>query len=607
MKYLLTFLLLYCSSAALAASITFDKLVTVNRCWLQQADVDRSVLPAGQQLSETGWIQLHLTLVEQTLRKRSVSGLSPEQARRRAASLGHLHEYRLAGRFPLNAQYRYRTPIFIDPDNNFCAVGYLLKASGHEKVSRMVASSRNLAYVKELFYPELDQWAADHGFTKEELAWIQPTYPPVLPSLTVGAGVNGTVYELAGDAAQEKLYVGGLFTHADGTIAAGNIAYVTESDGVYSWHNMGTGVNGPVYAITEYKGKIYVAGHFTEAGGQGANNIACWDGNSWKAVGCTYGTVYDLIVYKDDLYASGSFDVCASMSDVNVARWTGTHWQQIPGLSGRVNTMEVSGNDLLLGGAFVHDNEALNVIRWNAQDQYQAFGNKINNEVMDFERYRDTVYAVCKQTDPVDTAILFLQLKGNRWEEPQDYYLDFTATGGAASLNTLCTDVSGLNLMAGGHFNYRPMVGTFADHCIAVREQEYGKWFLVDSTIYKMTRFKGALYAGGAFKYGQFSDVVLNGITRSEKSTTGIPRVETPVMLHLFPNPVAGGQLTLRNDFGANACVLSDISGRILKKIVLYEDRHEQQILLPALAPGIYLMSVSNAKGYASQQKMVVQ
>src|SRR5690606_37189284 len=166
-------------------------------------------------------------------------------------ALDHLHAYMLAGAFPQNEDYTYRTPIFIDKHDNFCAVGYLVKATGYEQVSRMIAAKINLAYVREMDYPELFAWAKDYGFTVDELAWIQPTYGPSAPAFVIGQGTDGPVMEMyvgTGD----KLYVGGNFTNVNINTAAASIAYITESGNVDTWHTMGNGVNGTVLAIAEY-------------------------------------------------------------------------------------------------------------------------------------------------------------------------------------------------------------------------------------------------------------------------------------------------------------------------------------------------------------------
>jgi hypothetical protein len=55
-------------------------------------------------------------------------------------------------------------------------------ADGHIATAYHIASITNYAYVPELHFPELDEWAAGSGFTGEELALIQPIYTPCPPA-----------------------------------------------------------------------------------------------------------------------------------------------------------------------------------------------------------------------------------------------------------------------------------------------------------------------------------------------------------------------------------------------------------------------------------------
>lgn len=602
MKYLITLCLLLWGFTSRSETVTFDKLAEVNKCWKDQQDINKNALPAYRQLTETGWIKLHLSLVEQTLRNRPVSGLTRQQYQNRLNALDNLHQYWMAGKFPQNENYSYRTPIFIDNHNTFCAVGYLVKVSGNEATSRMIASKTNLAYVREMNYPELDQWAADYGFTKEELAWIQPGYAPTVQAAKVGNGVDGEVHELFADDADGKLYVGGSFVNADGNIVANNIAYVTEQNNVYTWHKMGAGVNGPVYAIVKFDNKIYVAGNFTMAGDQSVTNVAYWDGTSWHGAGCTYGELKDLIVFKNELYACGDFDVCAALSDVNFAKWNGTHWQQMPNLYGRVNTMEVMGDDLVLGGAFIYGSDTSNVVRWNEQSYYHAFGNSIGNEVMDFEWYHDTLYAACKQTLPSQLTNTLMQLNGNEWQVPANFsFLEFTSPTGPPSFNTLCIDNN--SMMIGGNFHYMPGMGTFARNCISINDDNF---FLLDSAVNKIVRFKGQIFAGGKFKHGgEFSTVELNGMARSG-STTSIPEIKSDYKVNISPNPIDDCVIIIENNFEADQLVLTDISGRQLQSISLKNSAAKQQVTLPAIASGVYIIGISNVKGEKILKKVVV-
>jgi hypothetical protein len=553
----------------------------------EQKDIPR--LPHYRTMSERQWIQTHLSLVEQTLRARDISKLSADQKEKRNQSLNDLHQYWQSGQFPINDQYAYRTPIFIDKYDNFCAVGYLVKASGNESVSRKIAAKTNLAYVRQMNYPELMTWANEYGFTIDELAWIQPGYPPEMNALPVGDGVDGEVLELFADDADDKLYVGGSFMTADGSIQANNIAYVTELAGVYTWHDMNKGVNGEVYAIEKFDGKIFIAGHFsmTMAGSTALANVAYWDGSAWQPAGCTYGTVKDLIVYGGQLYAVGDFDVCAAMSEVNFARWTGTMWQQIPFLEGHVNTVEIWNDKLLLGGSFQYYLLSANAILWDPVNNFQAFGNIIQNEVMDFQVYKGTMYAATKFSGGTDSTLL-KKLSGSSWvDEPLG--MNITST---TSYNTLCVDVD--TFLMGGKFTH-PMMMTGVSNCIGLFGT--GDWFLVDDAINKMTVFKGRLYAGGKFKKDmEYQGAPLNGIGyKQRKYPQNINDVKNGSGMIVYPNP-AGNSMTIKGLDKPTAFAIYNLAGQ-----KLLDGTTEGQVNISTLPAGNYLIRMTNEVNFGIQ------
>ncbi len=139
-------------------------------------------------------VQAHLRTVVTTLRTVPVD---PRRAAARTAALDALDAYADAGRFPrpsgpVTARLRrvqpprafagpgVRAPIFEDAHGTRCAVGHLLGLSRPDLVAR-VRDADNGVHLPELDAPEVDAWAAEHGFTRDELAWIQPGYCWELP------------------------------------------------------------------------------------------------------------------------------------------------------------------------------------------------------------------------------------------------------------------------------------------------------------------------------------------------------------------------------------------------------------------------------------------
>mgnify|MGYP007006706057 CR=1 FL=1 len=56
-----------------------QQLVILNHCWTEQNDIDSLNYPADNNLNYGEWIKVHLRLVEQTLRARPTSQLTPNQ------------------------------------------------------------------------------------------------------------------------------------------------------------------------------------------------------------------------------------------------------------------------------------------------------------------------------------------------------------------------------------------------------------------------------------------------------------------------------------------------------------------------------------------------
>lgn len=599
MKNLFFLLFILLAKSSFAEHTTYKKLIEVNHCWTEQKDITVQNFEGITAFSEKEWIQVHLALVEQTLRARRANHLNSSQQINRSRCLDILHLYGQEANFPINEDYAFRTPIFIDKYDNFCAVGFLVKETGNEAISRKIAAQTNLAYVREMNYTELGKWADDNGFTVDELAWIQPSYPPKSKTQKVGNGVDGFVQELFVDTATQQLFVGGKFIQADKSFVANNIAYVTENAGVYTWHKMGNGVKGQVNAIAKFDGKIFVAGSFDSASGMEAKNIAYWDGSTWNSAGCIDGVVNDLTVFEGVLYAAGNFKSCGADLGKNFAKWNGTEWTTIAGIEGGINTMEGFKDFLVLGGQFDYDTSSnVNAIKWNPTSNFHKYENKVVNEVMDFEVYGDTLHAACRRTIKSDTLKLLFKLTGDTWTnffDSKPSYYNFFASHDTLSFNTLCQESSSLNL--GGFFT------SISGMTVGQNTMAFGTyWLNVDSTVNKMVLYKDEMIVGGKFKTGRSYNytggevVELNGITMRKQWTTSIINNNSPTTsLKIYPNPAQSGQIIhIDNSYFATEYSISTVDGKQCNKGKLV---NKNEIQLPQLAAGIYFIELHNASG----------
>ncbi len=129
--------------------------------------------------SELAIVKAHLAYAEKLLKGKNAEHLSKEQQIKRKAILAHLHTYWQAEQFPVNTAYRNeRRPCFVDENKTICAVGYLIEETAGSELVKTINAKYQYAFIQEMELAELDLWITDNGFTKEEIATIQPAYMP---------------------------------------------------------------------------------------------------------------------------------------------------------------------------------------------------------------------------------------------------------------------------------------------------------------------------------------------------------------------------------------------------------------------------------------------
>lgn len=321
-------------------------LVEVNAQWAVQGHLNAEQDLPVHFTQEEQRIATHLQLVREHLAGHLPEGLGPAQVEQRMSLLQELERYAEAGRFPRNYVVPERNPVFIDPYGTPCAVGYLMIASGHAELAQRIDREMELAYVLDMDWPEIADWAAAHGFTAPELAWIQPGYPPEpLPFNPIGGGTNGPV-QMVAELPNGDLFLGGYFTQAGGT----PVQQVGLWNGV-SYVAMGAGLGGEVTCAAVLGTDLYVGGWQLD----GTSDLARWDGSTW-----TFSTVFQgkspritaLHVHNGVLYAAGEEVGFAGVSD-RVKRRSGEDWVDVgSALNGAVLALGSHNGVLVAAGAF---------------------------------------------------------------------------------------------------------------------------------------------------------------------------------------------------------------------------------------------------------------
>ena len=288
----------------------FQHLNDVNKEWSKQ-NVSMDILEKEVSFpSDQIRIQMHLILVEKVLRERIVINLTTSQVFNRNHFLDILKEYAASGVFPKNIYHQNRQPYFVDHLGTACAVGHLIQQSGATDLVEKIKVENNFAYLAELEieYPEINSWATENGFTTQELAWIQPGYPPASQTYSTfgnGGGVDGKINVMKTSADGNFLIMAGDFSEVDGVVANSIIAWDGEN-----WQTYGAGVEGEIHTITTHsQGQFYIGGNFILNGNEEFSNIAFWNGTSWEGLqkGEMNGTVYSLLFKNDELIAGGDF------------------------------------------------------------------------------------------------------------------------------------------------------------------------------------------------------------------------------------------------------------------------------------------------------------
>ena len=624
----LLLLFLFAHSNTFATATTFNKLCQVNKYWLEQQDIDKASLPESLFLTDREWIRFHLMKVEEILRNRNTSQLSASQSYNRNKCLGYLHSYWLTGNFPINDDYSFRTPIFIDKHDNFCAVGYLIKASGHEGLSRFIAAQSNLAYVRQMNYPELGIWAIENGFTVDELAWIQPTYPepisPVLPLLPNGFDVGPKC--MAIDTQHHKLYVGGDFVLMNTNQPAYGVAvYDIDSN---KWSTLLPNSYLGVTAMQVYHNDLFLS---VDYGGESNYRMQYFSldsqhrqflipAGSFSLQSDLSENVQTLVVWHDTLYAGGHFTFQDGNNMVkNVARWNGSSWGY-PGFSvpGQVNAFEEYQGQLIIGGAFDSTSTFAfkNIVAFDG-DSLKAVGSGLKNEVYSLKDFEGSLFAGCQIISTADTSGL-VYYDGTSW------HLIFT---GDYTFNTHDIKITTMavynpdSLIIGGTFvqdtNYY-----YAQNLaiVAVFSNQYYTMGLgnIDYGVNAISIFNNRIYVAGDFTRSEVSNpnvesagiyYNINGIGYCDFADATPVAINEPVNsdnlnFTLFPNPTTGSlKITPPTNTGANYNIeVTNLLGQTVYKT----NPTNNQLDVSNLAPGIYLLKLA-VNGVYQTSKFVKQ
>lgn len=115
------------------------------------------------------------------------------------------------------------------------------------------------------------------------------------------------------------------------------------------------GMENNVQVLEVYKDELYIAGFFTEVGGNAGNFIMRWDGETLKDLGGGADWwISSMLVHNGLLFVGGGFETVDGKYSPRVAYWDGNEWHSMGtddfGSQFGVYDMEIYNNELYISG-----------------------------------------------------------------------------------------------------------------------------------------------------------------------------------------------------------------------------------------------------------------
>ncbi|HMQ47631.1 MAG TPA: hypothetical protein PKA00_05780 [Saprospiraceae bacterium] len=554
-------------------------LYEVNKQWATQLPPTSALLEITQFKSDEARIQRHLQLVEQTLRERTALLEDGTLQANRLLLLDALHSYWQQGLFPKNTHHAQRQPYFVDDYNTACAVGQLLLVSGERELVNSIRQQNNYNYLADLLprYPQLGTWAAAHGFSADELAWIQPAYLTVyFTPCAVGdnSGVEGEVNVMK--ATEEWLYFGGQFEMLAGFAANNFAAYDGEN-----WRAF-PGLEGEVddFAFIGDSLELVTIGNFVFDTLE--TQAAWWKNGQWHPIATNdiiNGKVYQVECFGDYCYFGGIFqyeDQSAIVAyHLPTESWQPFHEQYTT--SGYVLDMDSTGDTLVFGGQFhlMEGNEVLaeHIARFDLETgQLLPLSSFESGIVEKLAVYKGGQYiSALLKNENISYSMLYTS--NNSW----------WTVGGYPNWLVRGIDKT---VAFGTYYGSLPYDGGYYGIGFTPWESAIDFWPVyptVNAFIHAMTRFKAFIYFAGNF-------TTIGGENFNQLAKAGLLITEAnEIKPHHAPMTVVsdGQQLMLHHfPIGGNGTVeLYDVNGRLLWSDLVFGTADVQHIQTPASLP----------------------
>lgn len=584
----------------------YKKMLEINRYWLyHQEDCPNDVISYENDLEA---IEIHLTLVCKSLKANTPNGLSESQRKKRSNLISELEQYAELKKFPTNLYHSTRTPYFVDDFGVHCAVGFLISASGHGELVQAIRENENYSYIEDIKTPGIMAWAMNHGFSLDELKWIQPGYMPATEIQTVGQGANGTVKKMLTDNSG-ALIIAGDFDTLD----------VFSCLKIGKFHNeqfscLGAGLNGIINDISISSLGIVAYGQFLY------NNqnysIAIFKDDVWSYLNIPSREGAMAISgftnnWSSFIRVAINFSQDDNLQEVWVrSSLSGPWWRELS-MNGPIYTMGASGLYQVYAGHFdqvvVYDNlgevasmhDTKNAII-KVSDSWTAItDSSMPDTVFCSATFSNQIYFGGFASSDENSSGVMLSRFLNNEIQPVILSTNFSLPQNGNSIRAILHESSsGSFLLAGDFFGWQSgLVGKNflryfpSSHVM----QNLG---LLDKNAYSVASMGGQIYVGGDFQTNR-ENAPVNRLGR----ITFQLDVEENLMsddIVVFPNPCTN-ILQIAKISGEYNCQVVNLNGQVLIESTTPIDN---KLNLSNLENGIYLLKITKGN-YSTSRKII--
>jgi len=612
--FLLTvFGFVYLSSAHAQGKSCFSQMLEINSQWrYHQTDCPNE---SAQFDTDLDAIQAHLFLVVQSLSKNTPQALSKNQRDQRKKLLNALQEYAQAKVFPTNLYHAYRRPYFVDDFGVHCAVGYLMKESGFSDLVAQIRTFENYAYIENIQSPGVAEWAEEHGFTVDDLKWIQPGYLPAAHNVApIGNGTNGPIRKMMANGSQGMVF-SGVFDTLD-LLPCMNIGVFKDNQ----LSCLGNGLHGLVSDIATNSGVIYAFGQFYHE--DLTYSIAVFKEGQWE---------FENIPSREGAFASSGF-VTGFISPIYEMainhpendsvqeiwrRYNDGNWMKQAVLQGFVNKigqayLDMNAINVYVGHfsqvtIFDYSGEILDTLSTNnvlfhthSTGWYGLEISAVSDTINTFRGVGNQIFfGGTSSLDSNSTGVVLSRFLNNV-VQPVLTMSSFGISDSIVVVNAIEYDPATARLCIGGKFNI-PTTFSYYGNNLAYLNTNTNDLLTIgyfDKPVHALLRYNAVINFGGDFT----TNVYTSPINHLAKVGPHLGLEENPEEnpIHVFPNP-SSDLIQVSGINTSSPFQILDLNGRV----VIHGSVEESSTIdLTDLASGVYLISIKTNQGTFSTRLM---